>query len=337
MTARIFISYRTSDGVDKATALARELNAAFGDEKVFLDKEDLPAGLPWRDAIGATLDGTPVLLLLVTPHTFGERIADANDPVRREVEAALRSAAHVIPLLADGVEQLPGPQQLPEPLRALGERTWRRLRAYDWREDIERLLGDLQQLGLNRIEPSVLPAVSTRRRVVEIGAALGLGLLSGALGGAWWARRSALAAADAGTLLSGAWTLRAAPPANEAGSRLDAVKLHLTQAGEDLKLYSEPIDISSDPAWAGFARQWQVRFDSPLDRVVWRGAGRVRLEAGAPPNIDVGLRVETPAGGEPIETGKLSAEASRDGQRLVGRVWMNGEQAERAAELTREH
>ena len=100
---RIFISYRTSDGVDKATALARELNAVFGDEQVFLDKEDLPAGQPWREAIGTALDGQPILLLLITPQVLGPRLQDADDPVRREVAAALEFGAHVIPLLGDGV------------------------------------------------------------------------------------------------------------------------------------------------------------------------------------------------------------------------------------------
>ena len=49
MTARVFISYRTSDGADKATALARDLDALFGQEQIFLDKDDLPAGSRWRD------------------------------------------------------------------------------------------------------------------------------------------------------------------------------------------------------------------------------------------------------------------------------------------------
>ena len=44
MSARIFISYRTADGVDKATALARDLGVVFGDEAVFLDKDDLRGG-----------------------------------------------------------------------------------------------------------------------------------------------------------------------------------------------------------------------------------------------------------------------------------------------------
>jgi hypothetical protein len=91
MPSRIFISYRTSDGADKATALARELNAIFGDEQVFLDKEDLTAGLPWRDAISATLDAKPILLLLITPQLLGPRLRDADDPVRHEVAAVRMS------------------------------------------------------------------------------------------------------------------------------------------------------------------------------------------------------------------------------------------------------
>ena len=94
--ARIFISYRTSDGADKATALARELGEVFGEAQVFLDKDDLPAGKLWREAIGDALDDKPVLLLLVTPDTFGGRhaagglrIHDESDPVRREVGQAL--------------------------------------------------------------------------------------------------------------------------------------------------------------------------------------------------------------------------------------------------------
>jgi len=97
--ARIFISYRTSDGADKATTLARDLGEVFGDAQVFLDKEDLPAGRPWRAAIDAALGQQPVLLVLVTPDTFGGRnaagalrIDDADDPVRREVDAALKAA-----------------------------------------------------------------------------------------------------------------------------------------------------------------------------------------------------------------------------------------------------
>jgi TIR domain len=335
MPPRVFISYRTSDGADKATALARELGAVFGDEQVFLDKEDLPAGQPWREAIGTALDGQPILLLLITPQVLGPRLQDADDPVRREVAAALEFGAHVIPLLGDGVERLPEAHEWPDVMRPLSERTWRRLRAYDWRDDVERLVADLQALGVPRAATFVTaPEASAplRRRGLHIALAFAAGTLVG--GGAvfGWLQRGGEATAAG---LSGAWRLRVAAPANESGSRLEAVTLHLTQLGEDVKLYSEPIDITRDPAWTGFAQQWHERFGHKLERVVWRGAGRARLEQGLPPAIDVGLRVETAAGGDPIETGNLAAELAADGQRMTGRLWMNGEQAERSFEMAR--
>jgi hypothetical protein len=177
LTSRIFISYRTSDGVDKATALARELNAAFGDEQVFLDKEDLPAGQPWREAIGTALDHKPILLLLITPQLLGPRLQDADDPVRREVAAALEFGAQVIPVLGDGVEQLPPAQEWPEAMHSLSERTWRRLRAYDWREDVDRLIADLQMLGVPRLAADSQAPPPVRRR---LGAPMALAFAAGA-------------------------------------------------------------------------------------------------------------------------------------------------------------
>ena len=159
MAARLFISYRTADGRDKATALARELGARFGDEQVFLDKDDLRGGSRWRDEIGRTLGAAPVLLLLWTPLLLGEtdasgrrRIDDPDDPVRRELAVALESGAHVIPLLCDGVEAPPAGRTLPTPFDRLREFTWRKLRAYDWQSDIERLMADLRALGLTPLD-----------------------------------------------------------------------------------------------------------------------------------------------------------------------------------------
>ena len=325
---RVFISYRTSDGADKATALARELNAVFGEQQVFLDKEDLTAGTPWRDAIGAAIGAKPILLLLITPDVLGERLNAPDDPVRHEVAAALACRADVIPLLADGVDRLPAAHEWPAEMHALSERTWRRLRAYDWRADIDRLVADLVALGVPRID--AMP--SERRRALQLAlAGAAVALVGG--GVTWWQQSDG--GADAATV-GGHWRLRVAAPANEAGSRLDAVQLHVTLLGEDVKLHSEPVDITGDPAWTGFAQQWHERFDHKLEHVVWRGAGRTVREPGAMPAIDVKLRVETPAGSEPIETGALFAELSSDGQRMSGHLWMNGEQAERPLEMARE-
>src|SRR3954468_730697 len=178
MTARVFISYRSSDGKDKATALARDLGMRFGDEQVFLDKDDLRGGSSWRDEVQRTLGAKPVLLLLITPQLLSAtdaagslRIADPNDPVRREVSAALDAGAHLIPLLCDGVEAPPPAAQLPPPFDRLGELTWRRLRAYDWKNDLDRLVDDLKAFGLSPHSgpgPSPGPRVALRAALIAL-------------------------------------------------------------------------------------------------------------------------------------------------------------------------
>lgn len=155
MAARIFISYRSSDGKDKATALARDLGAVFGDAQVFLDKDNLRGGSRWRDEVQQLLDQRPVLLLLMTPQLLAAtdeagrlRIADPDDPVRREVTDALEANAQIVPLLCDGFDAPPTTGPLPPPFDQIGERTWRKLRAYDWQGDVQGLVGDLRALGV---------------------------------------------------------------------------------------------------------------------------------------------------------------------------------------------
>ena len=338
MTSRIFISYRTSDGADKATRLARDLGEVFGDAQVFIDKEDLGGGAPWREAIGAALHAKPVLLVLITPDAIGGRdaqgrlrIAQPDDPVRTEISTAITAGAHLIPLLADGVERLPDAAQLPPPLDQLAERTWRRLRAYDWRSDFERLVQDLRALGVevrpDWVAPGTQAGSSLPRRKAWLAAGL-LALAALGIGGWWWQRATA-------NDLTGAWIASVEPPQNEAGSTLPRVALHLTEHGDSVKLYSEPIDITTDPAWKGFAANWRQRFDQELTRVVWRGDGTLRRESGALRRIDIALRVEAESGGSPIETGNLSAEADERGRAMKGTLWLNSEQAERAVQLKR--
>ena len=178
MSARVFISYRSSDGADKATALARDLDARFGNSQVFLDKEDLPAGSRWRDAISQAISGCPILLVLVTPNYLGAHDSDgrrcidhADDPARAELEAAIAAKAHVIPLLCDGVAATPSAADLPKPFDLLAELQWGHLRAFDWREDLGRLAADLLRLGVTAAgdipvapltQPATMPASLTQ-------------------------------------------------------------------------------------------------------------------------------------------------------------------------------
>ena len=240
---RIFISYRTTDGADKATALARDLGQVFGDSAVFLDKDDLRGGSHWARQIGRTLRARPVLLLLLTPQLLGavdgrRRIDDPDDPVRREVGAALAAGAELIPVLCDGVDALPTAQEaLPAPFDRLSERTWRRLRAYDWAADVNRLVADLQALGIE-----ARAAAPRRRRALLLG---GLLLLGAAAAGTWWWRK--------GRTLSGTWQAQLGD---------DRVQIEIQQSGRELKLESHPIDIRQRPDWVNYRNFWRGRFGS---------------------------------------------------------------------------
>ena len=337
--ARIFISYRTADGADKATALARDLGREFGDDQVFLDKDDLRGGSHWAQEVRRTLRARPVLLLLVTPQLLGatdaqgrHRIDDPADPVRREVAEALAAGAELIPVLCDGVDAVPGGPDLPAPFDHLADRTWRRLRAYDWASDVQRLEADLRSLGIASAAAapaaaaaSTAPATPTAprwRRLLLAGA----GVAAVAAAGGWarwtWQRRDGEAAPGG---LGGAWLAQMGD---------DAVRLELRQQGERLTLESHPIDIRARADWADYRRFWRERFGSDLDTVRYRGVGTVRDASGTPPAIDVGFRVLSVPGDADIDGGNLSATLDADG-RLQGTRWLNGAQAAAAALLTR--
>ena len=329
---RVFISYRSSDGRDKATALARELGERFGDAAVFLDKDDLRGGSVWRDEVARTVSGQVVLLLLLTPDLLGAvgsdgrlRIGDADDPVRRELDAALEGGARVIPLLCDGVDTPPDSDTLPPPFDRLAEFTWRRLRAYDWHGDVQRLADDLAAFGIAeaaRTDPTVVArsGEAPRRRLALAVAATVVVLAVGA--GAWWWRGPA---GDPG--VAGAWSATLV--------RGEQVGVTLTQNGDRVTLLSAPLDITARPDWAEYRRFWRERFGADLDRVIYRAEGLVIREPGRAPRIDLALQVLPAEAGEAVDSGNLSATLSTDGQKLEGRVWLNSAQADWPVVLTR--
>jgi hypothetical protein len=358
MAARVFISYRSSDGVDKATALARDLDAMFGQEQIFLDKEDLPAGSRWRDEIAQTLTDAPILLVLVTPNYLGARdsggtrcIDRPDDPVRDELASALAAGARIIPLMCDGVTQAPSRADVPAPFDQLAEHTWRRLRAYDWREDVARLAGDLRAMGVvPRTTPAPLgsaplplasdpadaaaPPRPLARRLALVG---GLIVLAGGGFAAWqWQQRQA-------TRIAGRW--RASIGRRGATSARDGeiVIVTVEQNGESLRFASSAVDIEADPDWKSYREFWQSRTGQPLKHVFYRGEGVIQGDDVTAPDAPPGPRrvllsvhVDAPEGGDPIDTGALRATIDPDARRIRGRLWLNSEQNERVIDLRRE-
>jgi hypothetical protein len=335
MTARIFISYRASDGRDKATALARDLGASFGDDTVFLDKDDLRGGGRWAAEVGQALQGRPVMLLLVTPALLAAgdgsalRIADPADPVRHEFDAARAAGAHIVPVLCDGVESLPAADVLGAPWAELHDLTWRRLRAYDWASDVDRLRADLRALGVAEANAAPAPADGRRRR--RLGGLVALGVAAASVAGSvwWW-----LGAGDAGAAearIAGRW--------QGALTGLGEVRLVITPAGAGrVTLVSEPIQIAAQPSWADYRAFWRQRFGAELDTIVLRGAGSVHADPAQPLRVDIGFALY-PAGRDDdasrIDGGNLSATLGPRGRRLEGELWLNSRQKGEAVRLQR--
>ena len=322
MTSRVFISYRSSDGADKATALARDLDAMFGDDQIFLDKEDLAPGSRWRDGIAAALGNAPILLVLLTPNYLGavdaagQRCIDrTDDPARDELGAGLAAKAHIIPLLCDGVTAMPAASELPSPFNQLCDLQWGRLRAYDWRADMGRLADDLSELGLAPRplsmpgtipvplhEPTTTPmpldaptsassgvdlADEGRRGALSL---VGVGVLALAGWGAWrwWQKRAAL--------LSGPWRARIGARGAPTSREGELMIITLVQEGENLRLASSALDIERDPEWENYRDFWKQRTGNDLTRVFYRGEGKVlRDDEGYTPNATAPAAVAAPA------------------------------------------
>ncbi|MEO8081247.1 MAG: toll/interleukin-1 receptor domain-containing protein [Caldimonas sp.] len=352
MTTRVFISYRTSDGADKATALARDLDALFGGDQIFLDKEDLSAGCRWRDEIGKALGARPIVLVLVTPDYFGARESDGtrridrvDDPARDELEAAIAVDAQIIPLLCDGVAQISVADSLAPPFHQLSELTWRRLRAYDWRADVARLVDDLKALGVEAIAPAasspamlssdVVPTPARGRRRLVAAAASVLLVGGGFAGWRWWQQHRA----D----LSGAWITsigaRGAPSAR-AG---EVTIVNIRQVGDSLELVSNAVDVTHDRDWQNYGDFWKQRTGTELKSIVYRGEGKVTGNDGEPPRpgelrrVLVPVRIElVGSGAGPIDTGTLRGTVDPGDQHIRARLWIDSERGERVVDLRRQ-
>src|SRR6185437_14023744 len=119
---KITISYRRADSEAMTGRIFDRLIARYGREAIFRDIDNIPAGTDFRQHINETLLKTGVLLATVGPKWLGssrggvERINEESDPVRVEVETALRRRLPIIPVLI-GNTRMPGSDLLPPSLK----------------------------------------------------------------------------------------------------------------------------------------------------------------------------------------------------------------------------
>jgi hypothetical protein len=148
---RVFISYRREDGSHIAGRIYDWLIGQLGDGQVFMDVDSIELGLDFKDVITDAIGRCDLLVAVIgrqwatARDAAGHlRLADEDDLVRLEIEAALGRSIRVIPVLVDDAE-MPTREQLPESLRALVRRNALKVRHDSFRPDVRRLLGVVEQ------------------------------------------------------------------------------------------------------------------------------------------------------------------------------------------------
>ena len=118
----VFLSYRRADTPYAAGRLADRLGERF---KLFMDI-DIAPGLHFGRALTEAVEGCDAMVVLIGPSWLtaveedgSRRLDNPRDWVVQEIESALAREVTVIPVLVDGA-RMPTPDQLPEPLEALG-------------------------------------------------------------------------------------------------------------------------------------------------------------------------------------------------------------------------
>jgi hypothetical protein len=121
---RIVISHRRGDSDAIASRVCDRLAIHYGAASVTLAAElDVPLGHDYRAHIGSIICDAQALIAIIgpkwaSPRPDGRSIFEGNDPVRLEIETALRLTVPVIPVLVDGTT-MPRPSDLPEALQDL--------------------------------------------------------------------------------------------------------------------------------------------------------------------------------------------------------------------------
>ncbi len=120
--SKIIVSYRRSDSAAITGRIFDRLIDRYGEASVFMDIDAIPYGIDFRKHIQNALRDADILLAVIGPTWLGKtpdgrsRIQDEADPVRVEIETALRQGLAVIPLLVDNAV-MPGAADLPESIR----------------------------------------------------------------------------------------------------------------------------------------------------------------------------------------------------------------------------
>ena len=169
---RITISYRRDDSGVITGRIFDRLAAHFGREAVFRDIDNIPPGVDFRRHIDQVLDESDIILAIVGPKWVGpragqSRLASAADPVRLEIETALRKDKPLIPVLVLRAA-MPRPEQLPETLNDFAYRNAVQVDAgQDFDHHIGRLIRAMERILEIEAEEEATEGVAAAAAAIE--------------------------------------------------------------------------------------------------------------------------------------------------------------------------
>ena len=172
MPNKIFINYRREDSIGATGRLHDRLARTFGHKNIFMDVDDIPAGVDFAKYLSDQVTASRVLLAVIGPTWLDakdasgrRRIEDPDDFVVIEITTALARNIRVIPVLVDGA-RMPKAGELPDPLKALARRHAVELGQLHFGRDVEALVETVRE-ALNGQAGSLRP----RRGTAVAGAA----------------------------------------------------------------------------------------------------------------------------------------------------------------------
>jgi len=148
-SAMIFLSYRRDDSGGHVGRLYDSLSAKFGSQRIFVDIDHISAGQDFVQVVDDAVGRCAVLLVVIGKRWAGtgrvgkRRIDNPGDFVRLEIAGGLRrQGLRIIPILVGGAT-MPGPTELPDDIKDLARRNAFELSDTRWKEDVARLIAQL--------------------------------------------------------------------------------------------------------------------------------------------------------------------------------------------------
>jgi Flp pilus assembly protein TadD len=151
MADKIFINYRRQDSIGTAGRLHDRLALTFGRDNLFMDVDNIPAGVDFEAHLNSQVAACNILLVVIGPHWLSAkdeagqpRLHQPDDFVAIEIAEALTRNIRVIPVLVDGA-RMPKAGELPDPLKPLVRRQAVEVHQLQFGRDVEALVEKVRE------------------------------------------------------------------------------------------------------------------------------------------------------------------------------------------------